>query len=161
MGSDDGQIWFSPDVYIFNLENYKTGVTSGFIDCSFNLTALVDALPSFYFGFGIFTDSSTNGDGVYIDDLKLTREPIEINTYGYEYIDGSSMAAPHVSGVAALVKAQNPNYTHLQIKDAILNTVDKKDSLDAKLITEGRVNAYQAVTYLAPPANVRAISGDG
>ncbi|MBW2311057.1 MAG: S8 family serine peptidase [Deltaproteobacteria bacterium] len=161
IGSDDSDIWFLPDVYFIDLGNYRTGTTTGYLDDSFDLTALADVLPSFYFGFYLYANDSANGDGVYIDNLKLTKEPIEINTYGYEYIDGSSMAAPHVSGVAALVKAQNPNYTHLQIKDAILNTVDKKDSLDAKLITEGRVNAYQAVTYLAPPANVRAISGDG
>jgi subtilisin family serine protease len=160
MGSDNGEIWFSPDNYIIPLGNNVTGTTSDFIDESFDLTALADVLPSFYFGFGIFSNEQITGDGVYIDNLELYREPINISD-GYEFIDGSSMAAPHVSGVAALVKAQNPNYTHLQIKDAILNTVDKKDSLDEKLITEGRVNAYQAVAYLAPPANVRATPGDG
>ena len=161
MGSDTGELWFSPENYIIPLGNSVTGTTSDFIDQSFDLTVLADVLPSFYFGFGIFSNDQITGDGVYIDNLELYREPIINIIDGYEFIDGSSMAAPHVSGVAALVKAQNPNYSHLQIKDAILNTVDKKDSLDEKLITEGRVNAYQAVTYLAPPANVRATPGDG
>ena len=66
------------------------------------------------------------------------------------------MASPHVAGVAGLVKAQNPNYTHLQIRNAILNTVDYKSSLSGKVVTEGRINAFNAVTYLAPPTNLIA-----
>ena len=71
------------------------------------------------------------------------------------------MAAPHVSGVVALVKAQNPGYTYLQVRDAVLNTVDEIGVLSGQVATGGRVNAFEAVTYLAPPANVAATAGDG
>jgi hypothetical protein len=70
------------------------------------------------------------------------------------------MASPHVAGVAGLVKAQNPNYTHLQIRDAIFNTVDSLSSLSGRLSTEGRVNAFKAVTYIAPPPNFSVSAGD-
>ncbi len=59
------------------------------------------------------------------------------------------------------MKAQNPNYTHFQIQNAILNTVDYKSSLSGKVVTEGRLNAFNAVTYLAPPTNLIATFGDG
>ena len=42
-------------------------------------------------------------------------------TYGYK--SGTSMATPHVSGVAALVKSVNPSLTAVQIKNIILSTV--------------------------------------
>ena len=156
VGSVDGTNWFLPDAVLKNFGNLRTGSTIGFVNDSFNLTAMADVLPGFYFGFGLFSDYSFTRDGVYIDNLELYREPIIISSYDYDYKPGTSMASPHVAGVAGLVKAQNPNYTHLQIRNAILNTVDDNSSLSGKVVTEGRVNAFNAVTYLAPPANLVA-----
>lgn len=43
--------------------------------------------------------------------------------YGYGFFSGTSSAAPHVSGIAALVLAVNPDLTALEVKDIILSTV--------------------------------------
>ena len=50
-----------------------------------------------------------------------------VETYGV--MSGTSMATPHVSGVAALMKSVNPTLTAVQIKNIILSTVDAKGSL--------------------------------
>jgi len=63
----------------------------------------------------------------------------------YSSKSGTSMATPHVSGVAALVKAVNPRLSARQIKNIILNNVDVKSSLSGKVNTSGRLNAYTAV----------------
>ncbi len=64
------------------------------------------------------------------------------NSYGYK--SGTSMATPHVSGVAALVKSRHWNWKHGAIGNRIKKTGDKKSSL-TKLIKYGRrVNAYKA-----------------
>jgi subtilisin family serine protease len=63
----------------------------------------------------------------------------------YYSMSGTSMATPHVSGVAALVKAVNPRLSTMQIKNIILNNVDVKSSLSGKVNTSGRLNAYTAV----------------
>ena len=71
-----------------------------------------------------------------------------LSTYSdgyYGYNMGTSMATPHVSGVAALVKAVNPHLTNVQIKDIILNNIDYNSSLSGKVNTSGRLNAYKAV----------------
>jgi hypothetical protein len=41
---------------------------------------------------------------------------------GYLVFCGTSMATPHVSGVAALLRAQNPTWTNQQIVDRMLST---------------------------------------
>lgn len=152
--SVDGNNWVPPG-------NYFTGYTGGFVDASFDLTLVADLLPSFYFGFDLYSNSSITRDGVYIDNLELYREPVVLSGYGYEYLSGTSFAAPHVSGVAGLVKAQNPDYTNLQIRDAIFSTVDKLPSLIGKVATEGRINAFKAVTYIAPPSNFHCTASNG
>jgi hypothetical protein len=99
----------------------------------------------FYFGFGLTTDSTINTEGVYLDNITLSRSPIVISSYSYAYYSGTSMAAPHVSGAAGLIKALKPLLTNLEIKGALLNSVDAKASLSGKVKSGGRLNAYNAL----------------
>jgi len=71
-----------------------------------------------------------------------------ISTYKdgqYASLSGTSMAAPHVSGAAALILSAHPDYTYLQLKDALLNNVDPVSSLSGKVATGGRLNVYKAI----------------
>ena len=64
------------------------------------------------------------------------------------------MAAPHVSGVAALLLSALPATTAEQAKDAILDSVDARASLAEKTSSGGRLNARRALEALgleSPP----------
>jgi C1A family cysteine protease len=63
-----------------------------------------------------------------------------ISKGSYTYMSGTSMATPHVAGVAALVKASAPSYSAYQVKQAIINGVDKKSELSGLCVSGGRVN---------------------
>ncbi len=63
----------------------------------------------------------------------------------YDKYSGTSMATPHVSGAAALVKAAYPDATAAQIKARLLNTADPVDSLAGKTVTGGRLNVASAL----------------
>ncbi|HBE54330.1 MAG TPA: hypothetical protein DDW76_37680, partial [Cyanobacteria bacterium UBA11369] len=57
----------------------------------------------------------------------------------------TSMAAPHVTGVASLIWAQNPNLTAQQVKERLLASVDPIAALNGKTVTGGRLNAFKAL----------------
>jgi len=151
--SQDGKNWDWVDYLDGPQTNFDTYDT-------YELTSAAEMLDSFYFGFGLRADATVNYDGVYIDDLVLSRQPIVINSYTYESQgwSGTSMAAPFVSGVAGLVWSVNPSLGYAQVKDAILNSADKKLSLPGKTGTGGRVNASAAVNLimLSVPSNLSA-----
>lgn len=63
----------------------------------------------------------------------------------YREASGTSMATPYVSGVAALVLANEPRMTVAQLRDRLLKTADKLDSLNGKVATGGRVCAANAL----------------
>jgi thermitase len=65
---------------------------------------------------------------------------------GLESYSGTSMATPHVSGVAALLLANNPNLTAQELKDKILKGARPMKSLDGKVFSGGMLDAYLALT---------------
>ena len=68
----------------------------------------------------------------------------------YQVFSGTSMATPHVSGIAALMLSANPSLTYQQIKDTLINTSDKIRSLSKKVVARGRVNVYNAIHGIVP-----------
>jgi serine protease len=68
----------------------------------------------------------------------------------YSALSGSSMAAPHVSGVAALMLSLHPDLPVDVLKAKLLETVDPLASLAGKTLTGGRLNAQRALAALGP-----------
>ena len=70
----------------------------------------------------------------------------------YEAWNGTSMATPHVSGVAALLWSANPKWTNVQIREAMAMTaMDLGDEGWDPHYGYGLVQAYDALQYLGHP----------
>jgi subtilisin family serine protease len=67
---------------------------------------------------------------------------------GYGYCSGTSMACPHVAGLAALAMETHPAESHLEIKTRILRTADFKAHLENYVLTGARINAHRALTEI-------------
>lgn len=83
----------------------------------------------------------------------LSTYPTALDTHdgsrdGYTYQGGTSMAAPHVTGVAALAWSLVPGASVQAVRDAILSGVDRLGSLADKVATGGRLNARRTLEKL-------------
>lgn len=68
---------------------------------------------------------------------------------GYHLVGGTSIAAPFVTGVAALMLSVNPTLTTSQLKSLILESGDSIPALSNYCSTGKRLNAYKAVKAAA------------
>ena len=66
---------------------------------------------------------------------------------GYQMMSGTSMATPHVAGVATLVATMYPEDTAEQLKERILNGADKLNNWKGIVLDGNRLNAYGALTW--------------
>ena len=77
---------------------------------------------------------------------------------GFDYFDGTSMASPHVAGAAALVLSHRPALTPVELKSALLLSVDKKAAYAGAVKTGGRLNVARALGQEVKPPTGLATS---
>lgn len=105
-------------------------------------------------GFGLATDSSNTARGVGVLDFQI--HTVQANTNAYNVIDGTSMASPHVAGLAALIWAYSPAYTYSDVVSAIKNGGEQVPALVGRTTTGRAVNAMGSLRFISPPAGIAA-----
>lgn len=75
-----------------------------------------------------------------------------IPTNSYKIMSGTSMSTPMVTSTVAVMRAVNPNISAKEIKETLCSSSDKLSALTGKVISGGRLNAYNAVKAIMPTA---------
>ncbi len=106
------------------------------------------------------TDESNYGATTV--DLAAPGEGIKSTVPGnaYEEWTGTSMAAPFVTGVAALIKSVRPEMSAIEIKNCILQGATPIEALSGKCVTGGLLNAKGAFVKAGLIETPKIVSGD-
>jgi subtilisin family serine protease len=104
-----------------------------------------DGQPQLFLRLRFRSNASDTRTGFFIDDLQLTTAGPQEN---YQYMQGTSMAAANVSGLAALILSEDDSLAVQELKSIIVSSVDLNQNLMEQVASGGRVNAYNALTLL-------------
>lgn len=144
--SDDGLSWSSCTLEIGTDLSYSgiSGKKSSWTTVRADLGAW-DGASALYLRLRFKSNGSKTYAGYFIDDMELSAAgPQDI----YQFMQGTSMAAAYVSGLAALIESEKGLCSSQVLKSIIENSVDLDRNLKDLTSTGGRVNAYNALTYL-------------
>lgn len=115
--------------------------------------------------YDIKPDVTAPGVAIYSTVPAFINDP-ETENYDIAYarMQGTSMASPHVAGVAALILQEHPDYTPFDVKAALMNTsVDMQADYSVYEVGAGRILAYAAVhasTYIKVPDQTEMVDGE-
>jgi subtilisin family serine protease len=137
-----------------------TGSTGGFFETLQSDLSGLDGVSTGYVRFFILSDELITDDGAHVDDVVVGCLMTPDADGDYDEIPGTSMASPHVAGVAALVLAEDweadgdLDVTVAKLKNAVLKGVDKVFAFATIASTGGRLDARGALNVsldVTPP----------
>jgi subtilisin family serine protease len=118
----------------------------------------------------VYADGGTAPAWIEVGASDQHGQPVDFSNYGKKAVDvfapgvdiystlpynqyaswgGTSMAAPVVAGLAALIREYYPGLTAKQAREIIIQSVVKRESLQEKCVSGGIVNAYNALKLAA------------
>lgn len=103
---------------------------------------------------GSYIDVCAPGVGIY--------STITGNTY--DYLSGTSMATPHVAGLASLLKGYNTDLANDDVVNIIRLSADKTPNMTENfdnIYGYGRINAARALSYLTTPYKLEQLTAQG
>ena len=95
-----------------------------------------------------FVVAKSTGIQVYIDNIAITTIQIEDAERTTRSVTGTSFSAPHVAGAAALLWSARPKLHHLEVRDLLLDNVDKRPELENYFVTGGSLNVANAISAI-------------
>lgn len=149
----------------------NAGVTDPFYPAAFPNVISVAAFDedhrrASFSNYGSWVDLSAPGNVIMSSYLMSACAPSTVpgNTGCYAWNSGTSMAAPHVSGAAALVWSRSDVTSNSQVADIILNSADpvgvSATRLDSWTI-HGGLNLHNAMSYGASEPNLPPVADAG
>jgi len=123
---------------------------TSFITYSHDLSACFTANCSI--GLQLTTNASNVAKGAQIFSAQV--ETVSNASSGVGFKAGTSMATPHVAGLAAMLRAFNPNFNATDTVNAIKNSGTDVGALSGITSTGKVINARQALEYVNTPRNV-------
>lgn len=117
-------------------------LTVGAVDATDTITAFSSRGPNPATG-GLKPEIVAPGENIVAAKAQVPGEPA-----GDRYVpmSGTSMAAPHVAGAAALVRQRYPNLAPELVKSALISSADPIGDANAYTVGAGRLNVQRALS---------------
>jgi subtilisin family serine protease len=102
--------------------------------------------------FGLESDETVTQQGAHVDGVDVRCVGTTYTSDSYESIQGTSMATPHVAGVAALAWAKNSAVSVATVKSALLNGGNSIPALSGNTVSGRRLNANGTLALIPASA---------